>query len=331
MGIGTSVGFIGRDASEEEPPRVLGDTVSPGYVATLGMRLEAGRDLTARDGVDAPPVVIVNRAFTRRFFPGEPDARILDRPQLEMPVRSFNREGVSIAGIVADARTVGLADEPAPHVFKPYAQFYGGVPGFLVRTSADPLALAPAIRAELGDLHADVPLFDMATVDDRVAQSVGSERLNTLVAGAFVALALLLAGVGVYSIAAHVAAQRRYELGVRLALGATARQLVTLVVGQALRPVLIGALLGVGAAFASGRVLDSLLFEIGPTDPGSFGTATVLLLGIALLASCVPARRASRADPFVTLKITGVKHRGRDWSRIADRDVGHLDDGMPAW
>ena len=142
----------------------------------------------------------------------------------------------------------------------------------------------------------------MATVDDRVAQSVGSERLSTLVAGAFAALALLLAAVGVYSIAAHVAAQRRYELGVRLALGATARQLVTLVVGQALRPVLIGALLGVGTAFASGRLLDSLLFEIGPTDPGSFGTATVLLLAIALLASYVPARRASRADPFMTLK-----------------------------
>ncbi len=302
MGVGTRLRFIGRDDSDEEPPRVLGDTVSPGYVATLGMRLEAGRDLTARDGVDAPPVVIVNRAFARRFFPGEPDARILGRPQLEMSGRSFNREGVSIAGIVADARTVGLADEPAPHVFKPYAQFYAGVPGFLVRTSADPLALAPAIRAELGNLHADVPLFDMATVEDRVAQSVGSERLNTLVAGAFAALALLLAAVGVYSIAAHVAAQRRYELGVRLALGATARQLVTLVVRQALRPVLIGALLGVGAAFASGRLLDSLLFEIGPTDPGSFGTATVLLLGIALLASYVPARRASRADPFVTLK-----------------------------
>ena len=302
MGFGTSLRFIGRDDSEEEPPRVLGDTVSPGFLATLGLRLQAGRDLTARDGVDAPPVVIVNRAFARRFFPGEPDARILDRPQFEMPVRSFNREAVSIAGIVADARTVGLADEPAPHVFKPYAQFYAGVPGFLVRTSADPLALAPAIRAELGNLHADVPLFDMATVDDRVAQSVGSERLNTLVAGAFAALALLLAAVGVYSIAAHVAAQRRYELGVRLALGATARQLVTLVVGQALRPVLIGALLGVGAAFASGRLLDSLLFEIGPTDPGSFGTATVLLLAIALLASYVPARRASRADPFMTLK-----------------------------
>ena len=301
-GIGTSVRFIGHGDSEEEPPRVLGDTVSPGFLATLGMRLEAGRDLTARDGVDAPPVVIVNRAFARRFFPGEPDARILDRRLFEMPVRSFNREGVSIAGIVADARTVGLADEPAPHVFKPYAQFFAGVPGFLVRTSADPLALAPAIRAELGNLHADVPLFDMATVEDRVAQSVGSERLNTLVAGAFAALALLLAAVGVYSIAAHVAAQRRYELGVRLALGATARQLVTLVVRQALRPVLIGALLGVGATFASGRLLDSLLFEIGPTDPGSFGTATVLLLGIALLASYVPARRASRADPFVTLK-----------------------------
>ncbi len=302
MGIGTNLRFIGRDDSEEEPPRVLGDTVSPGFLATLGLRLEAGRDLTARDGADAPPVVIVNRAFARRFFPGEPDARILGRPLLEMPGRSPSREGVSIAGIVADARTVGLAEEPAPHVFKPYAQFYAGVPGFLVRTSADPLALAPAIRAELANLHADVPLFDMATVDDRVAQSVGSERLNTLVAGAFAALALLLAAVGVYSIAAHVAAQRRYELGVRLALGATARQLVTLVVGQALRPVLVGALLGVGAAFASGRLLDSLLFEIGPTDAGSFGTATVLLLAIALLASYVPARRASRADPFMTLK-----------------------------
>ena len=299
---GTGLRFVGRDAADEGPPRVPADTVSPGYFATLGMRLEAGRDFTARDGADAPPVVIVNRALARRFFPGEPDARILDRPQLEMPVRSFSTEEVSIAGIVADARTVGLAEEAAPHLFKPIAQFFGGEPAFLVRTSADPLALAPAIRAELASLHADVPLFDMATVEDRVAQSVGSERLNTLVAGAFAALALLLAAVGVYSIAAHVAAQRRYELGVRLALGATARQLVTLVVRQALRPVLVGAALGVGAAFASGRVLDSLLFEIGPGDPGSFGAATVLLLGIALLASYVPARRASRADPFVTLK-----------------------------
>ena len=300
--VGTGLRFVGRDAPEGEPPRVATDTVSPGYFATLGIRLEAGRDFTARDGTDAPPVVIVNRAFARRYFPGEPDARVPDRPQLEMPVRSFSSEPVSIVGIVADARTVGLADEVAPHLFKPGAQFLAGEPGFLVRTSADPTALAPAIRAELRNLHADVPLFDMATVEDRVAQSVGSERLNTLVAGAFAALALLLAAVGVYSIAAHVAAQRRYELGVRLALGATARQLVTLVLSQALRPVLVGAALGVGAAIASGRVLDSFLFEIGPTDPASFGAATVLLLGMALLASYVPARRASRADPFVTLK-----------------------------
>ena len=295
---------MGRDASEGGPPTVPTDNVSPGYLGTLGLRLEAGRDFTARDSVDAQPVVIVNRAFTRRFFPGEPDARILDRPQLELPIpaRRFQREAVSIAGIVADARTVGLAEGAEPHLFTPNTQFSGREPAFLVRTSADPLALAPAIRAELRNLHADVPLFDMATVEDRVAQSVGSERLNTLVAGAFAALALLLAGVGVYSIAAHVAAQRRYELGVRLALGATARQLVALVVSQALRPVLVGAALGVGGALASGRVLDSLLFEIGPTDPASFGAATVLLLGIALLASYVPARRASRADPFLTLK-----------------------------
>ena len=303
-GVATGLRFMGQDTSEEERPRVPGDTISPGYFATLGMRLEAGRDFTPRDGADAAPVVIVNRAFARRFFPGEPDTRILARPQLEMVMaaRGSRNEQVSIAGIVADARTVGLADEAEPHLFKPHMQFLGGEPGFLVRTSADPTALAPAIRAELGNLHADVPLFDMATVEDRVARSVGSERLNTLVAGAFAALALLLAAVGVYSIAAHVAAQRRYELGVRLALGATARQLVTLVVSQALRPVLVGAAVGVGAAIASGRLLDSLLFEIGPTDPASFGAATLLLLAIALLASYVPARRASRADPFVTLK-----------------------------
>ena len=303
-GVGVGLRFAGQDASEEEPPMVPDDTVSPGYFTALRMRLEAGRGFTARDGADAPPVVIVNRAFARRFFPGEPDARILERPQLLLLVaaRGFRREAVSIAGIVADARTLGLADEAEPHLFKPHAQFLAGEPGFLVRTSADPAALAPAIRAELRNLHADIPLFDMATVEDRMAQSVGSERLNSLVAGAFAGLALLLAAVGIYSIAAHIAAQRRYELGVRLALGATARQLVALVVGQALRPVLVGAVLGVGAALASGRLLDSLLFEIGPTDPASFGAATVLLLGIALLASYVPARRASRADPFVTLK-----------------------------
>ena len=299
---GTRLLFVGRDAPVDLPQRIPHDTVSPGYFATLGLRLEAGRVFTARDNADAPPVVVVNRAFLRRFFPGEPEARILGRPQLEMPVRSFESEEVSIAGIVADARTVGLADEPVPQVFKPSTQFRVLDPAFVVRTSTDPAALAPAVRAELRDLHADIPLFDMATVEDRVAQSVGSERLNSLVAGAFAALALLLAAVGVFSIAAHVAAQRRYELGVRHALGATNRQLVTLVVSQALRPVLIGALLGVGGALASGRVLDSLLFEVAPTDPASFGAATVLLLGIALLASYVPARRASRADPLVTLK-----------------------------
>lgn len=299
---GTRLRFVGRDAAEEPPPRAPSDTVSPGYFATLGVRLEAGRGFTRRDGPDGPPVVVVNRAFARRYFPGEPDARILGRPRLEMNVRSFNREAVSIAGIVADVRAVGLADEAAPHLFMPHAQFLTGTPAFLVRTSVDPTALAPVIRAELRDLHPDIPLFDVATVEDRVAQSVGSERLNTLVAGAFAALALLLAAVGVYSTAAHVAAQRRYELGVRLALGATARQLVTLVVSQALRPVSVGAALGAGAALAAARLLDSLLFEIGPTDPASFGAATALLLGVALLASFLPARRAARADPFVTLK-----------------------------
>ena len=299
---GTRLHFVGRDAREEEPPRVPSDTVSPGYFTTLGVPLEAGRGFTPRDGAAGPPVVVVNRAFARRYFPGEPDARILGRPQLEMNIRSADREAVSIAGIAADVRAVGLADEAAPHLFQPHTQFLANRPAFLVRTSADPTALAPVIRAELRDLHPDIPLFDVATVEDRVAQSVGSERLNTLLAGAFAALALLLAAVGVYSTAAHVAAQRRYELGVRLALGATARQLVTLVVSQALRPVSVGAALGVGAALASARLLDSLLFEIGPTDPASFGAAAALLLGVAFLASFLPARRASRADPFVTLK-----------------------------
>ena len=303
-GVGTALRFMGQNTAQEDPPRVPDDIISPGYFATLGMRLEAGRDFTARDGRDAPPVVIVNRAFARRFLPGEPDSRILARPRLEMvmAVRGSRNERVSIAGIVTDARTVGLADEAEPHLFKPHTQFLGGEPEFLVRTNVDPTTLAPAIRAELRNLHADVPLFDMATVEDRVAQAVGSERLNTLVAGAFAALALLLAAVGVYSIAAHVAAQRRYELGVRLALGATARQLVTLVVSQALGPVVIGAAIGLGGALASGRVLNSLLFEVGPTDLVSFAAATVLLLGIALLASYVPARRASQADPFAALK-----------------------------
>ncbi len=126
--------------------------------------------------------------------------------------------------------------------------------------------------------------------------------MSTVLVGGFAGLALLLAAVGVYGIAAHVAAQRRYELGVRVALGATAGQLVTLVISQALRPVLIGAVLGISTALATGRLLASFLFEIGPTDPASFGAATVLLLSVAMLASYLPARRASQADPVAALK-----------------------------
>lgn len=160
----------------------------------------------------------------------------------------------------------------------------------------------PAIRAAVGDIHADIPLFEVATVDDRATQAVGSERMSTILSGVFGILALLIAAAGVYSVAAHVAAQRRYEIGERLALGATAAQLVTLVVRHALRPVAVGAVLGVGAALATGRLLDSFLFEIGPANPAAIGAATTVLPGVSMLASYVPARRAARANPGITLK-----------------------------
>ena len=294
-------GVDGRDIPEDRQPLVAADTVSPGLFATLGVRVEAGRDFTPRDGPEAALVVIANRQFVRRFFPGESDTRILDRPRLKMP-RGPGSEDVSIVGIVADAQTISITDEVAPHLFLPNTQVAVYEPAFLVRATSDPTALVPAIRAEILDIDPDLPLYDVATVDDRVAQVVGPERMSSVLAGAFAALALLLAAVGVYSTAAHVAAQRRYELGVRLALGATARQLVTLVVGKTIRPVLIGVLLGIGATLASGSLLGNFLFEIGPTDPGSLGAAVVLLLGIALLASYLPARRVSRVDPVVTLK-----------------------------
>ena len=296
-----TVGIVGQEVPTDQMPVVSADTVSAGYFATMGMPLEVGRDFTPRDSTSGSAVVIVNRTFVRRFFPGEPDSSIVDRPRLLLSVGA-RREEVSIVGIVADARTVGLAQAPEPHIFRPSTLYVVPEPAFLVRTSAEPAAAVAAIRGAVSGIHAEIPLFGVATVDERATQAVGSERMSTILSSAFGGLALLLAAAGVYSVAAHVAARRRYELGVRLALGATNAQVVTLLVRQTLGPVIIGVVIGVGIAFGAGRLLEGLLFDVGPTNAGTIGGAVVLLLGVSLLASYAPACRTARGNPAISLK-----------------------------
>jgi putative ABC transport system permease protein len=172
----------------------------------------------------------------------------------------------------------------------------------VVRTAAEPLALAEAVRREAQALDSTVPVFGVSTAEQTLGQTVAQPRFNLILLGAFAVVALLLAAVGIYGILANAVRQRTHEMGIRLALGASPGAVFRLVIGQGMGLAVIGTVVGLGVAFALTRYLASLLYEVKPTDPLTFGGVALLLLGVALLACWIPARRATKVDPMIALR-----------------------------
>jgi putative ABC transport system permease protein len=280
--------------------------VTPGYFETLGIRLVSGRLPQASDDANAgAPVILLNQTAARSLFPaGDALGQRLKVSGAEsQPWRT-------VAGIVGDVRHRGL-DRPArPEMFFPLAQFRHFSPGsqaraltVVVRTAIDPMALAPALRAALREQDPEVPaaqLRDMASV---VSASVADRRLTMLLMGGFGALALLVAAVGVYGVMAYHVVQRTREMGVRLALGASPDDVLALVVGQGMRLVAVGLAIGVAGAVAVSGALTQMLFAVEPRDTATMVAAPVVLGAVALAACLVPARRATRVDPAIALRI----------------------------
>jgi len=271
------------------------NVVSDGYLPALGIPVVRGRDFTPDDGPSSVPVAIVSESLAARLWPGlEPLGRTI----------GDGEDTASVVGVVPDTVYVSaLERNPPPFFYLPLAQNYeAGVGLHVRRTEGDPLALLPAIRAAVHDVDPRIAVARPQRLREMFEQSISSQRMLATLVGAFGALALLLATVGVYGIMEHVAAQRRSEIGIRLALGAEPSSIFALILREGLRLVAIGTAIGLAAAFATTRYIQTLLFGVEPVDAATFIAVSLILAATATLACLIPARRAMRVDPVVAFR-----------------------------
>ena len=280
----------------EEDPSADRYSITPSYLSAMRIPLLRGREFDARDVVTSPPVALINESMARQFWPGEdPIGKRFRMGDTKGPWKT-------VVGVVGDVLHKGL---DAPHtiqVYLPNTQFTDSMVILAVRTSNDPASIAAAVRSEIAALDPQVPVSEVATMDEVVSASVANQRFGALLFLLFGAIALALTAVGIYGVISYGVAQRTHEIGIRLALGAARHEVLTLIVKEAMKPALLGAALGLCAAFGLTRLLSRLLYNVKPTDPLVFAAVLLLLIGVALLASYIPARRATRVDPMVALR-----------------------------
>jgi putative ABC transport system permease protein len=272
---------------------------TPSHFETLRVPLRSGRIFSAADRLDAPPVLIVNQSFAVRYLPGRDP--IGQRVAVGSPDR--NRAFATIVGVVSDFRNDGPTRPPRPEIFMPVRQQTAWNQLFLlIRGDQAAGQLLAAARAAVVSLDAEQPVYAIQTLDDAIAAGSFQQRVSTVLLGAFAAIALLLAAVGIYGVMAYSVTARTQEMGVRLAVGAQRRDVMWLVVGQVLRLSVLGLAIGIGLLLAAGRALTQLLFGVQPADPLTIAAVTVMLGAVALVAAWVPALRASRVDPIEALR-----------------------------
>jgi predicted permease len=273
--------------------------VSPDYFRALGMPLRAGRGFAEWDNENTPPVVVINETHARRQFAGvDPIGKVISYEDSS----GRQRQG-TIVGVVADVKRFGL--ESGMQYSEEYTSVLQDVPGYInlmIRTAADPLKLAPAVRQQVWAIDANMPVVDMMSMEQRLDESLAPRRFQMLLFGAFAAVALVLAAVGVYGVISHSVSRRTHEIGILMALGARPRDVLTLVIWQGMSLAFVGVAIGLAAALALARVMASLLFNVKATDPAIFAGISLLLVCVAFLAAYFPARRATRVDPMVALK-----------------------------
>jgi putative ABC transport system permease protein len=294
-GFTNSFSVVGREAEARDWPEISVRRVDPGYFATLRVPLLRGRLLRTGDGAADPPVLLVNEEAKRRFF--------ADRAALGQQI-AFWGQNRTIVGVVRDERIHGLSAAAPAAVYAPLAQCpsANGAGTLLVRAKGDPAALLSAVRAAIREVDPELAVFGAEPLETTLRESVARQRFTVLLVTLFAGLALVLALVGVYGLLSYVVAQRMPEMGIRMALGAAPGNVVRLIVVQGFRLALWGLGLGLAGAVVLNRFLQGLLFGVGTADPATFLAVPALVLAAALLASWLPARRATRRDPMTTLR-----------------------------
>jgi predicted permease len=278
-------------------------SVTPGYFHTLGIPLRRGREFTARDNASgAPPAMIINESLARILWPGYPNG--------ENPVGRHISEGydkllgwIEVIGVVADIHEGGLAFDAVPEFYLPSTLHPPQTAYLILRTGSDPLHFASAARSQALAVDPDQPVSDIKTMEAVLESTLGQRRLTMLLLGTFAGVALLLAIVGIYGAIAYSVAQRIQEVGIRRALGAQRSDILSLMLRQGLGLTLAGVVIGTGGAFALTRVMKAMLFHVSATDPATFTGIALLFMVVALAASYIPARRATRIDPIAALRV----------------------------
>jgi putative ABC transport system permease protein len=285
-------------AKNDEPDTQV-VSATPEFFDAIGIPVQQGR-LFGRDAQPGTPKeVVVSRQFVRRYFANEnPLGQYVNLGWTE----NGDRRGGTIVGVVGDVKQGALDQETPSLLYLPYAQAPIGSLRIVARTSVPPLSLTKSVRTVVREIDRELPVFAIRPLEDYVASAVGPQRFYATLVGIFAVVALTLAAVGLYGVIAYAVGQRTHELGVRVALGATGQRIAAMVVRQGLTLTVGGALVGVLAALMVTRVLSALLFGVSALDPLTFVVVLLLLIGVAAVASYVPARRAARVDPLVAMR-----------------------------
>src|SRR6185437_12649409 len=297
----TRVGVEGRPipAFNDATASVPVDSVSDGYFRTLGIPMLSGREFDNRAGPNAAKVAIVNQEFVQRFFP---DGENPIGKRILIGVGASGGASVSIIGECAAIRRVGLGGKPLPQVFLPFAQSPSSEMTVLLRTAMNSGPIISALRSQLSAIDKELPLSDVAMMDDLFAEETADQRFETTAASLFAGLALILAAVGIYGVISYMVSQRTHEIGIRMALGAQREDVLRMVIRDGMFMAGTGMIVGIGSALALTQLLRSLLFQVRPTDAMTYSAVTFILIVVVLLACWIPARRAMKVDPMVALR-----------------------------
>jgi putative ABC transport system permease protein len=294
-------GFIpeGRPLTVDENRDAMFSAITGDYFRALQIPLLSGRTFDLRDNADAPKVVIINETIAKRHFGSATEA--IGKRLSIWHDEKFMRE---IVGVVGDTKTGSLTGEGGAQIYVPNAQGQWNLMGLVIRTAGDPAAFASTLRHEVQALDKDQPIYHVRTMDEVVANSLGTRRVSMQLFAVFGCAALLLAALGIYGVMAYSVAQRAHEIGIRMALGAQRSDVIGLVVRQGMTLAAIGIVAGLAGAFSLTRVMASLLFDVRPDDPTTYLAISFLLIIVAFLACYLPARRAAKLDPLIALSRT---------------------------
>jgi predicted permease len=308
--LATTIGDYGLDVDgfvEGPGSNAKGDwqIVSDGAFEAMGSRLVRGRWFTAADTLASVPVAVVNETMARTYWTEGQDV-VGGR----IRVGNQNNPWLTVVGIVADERHNGVTGIVKEKFFVPHSQWHIATGGNLIRsafvvartTAADPMSMAGAVRNEVRQLDATLPVANIRSMKEVVAAALATPRLTGLLLGTFAAVALALAAVGIYGVLAYLVSQRTQEIGIRLAIGADRTEVLKMILRQGLTLAVAGVVVGVAAAFLLTRLMQSLLYEVEPADPMTFVAVPIMLLLVSLVASYVPARRATKVSPVIALR-----------------------------